>query len=163
MGVALGRDHFASDLLLACFDVSNPFVSQHIVQGRTVLHIDFEHAADDIAAFAGEESKKPPRPLDHFLALSSRLRRSGREWGCLFASGSGRFVIAIGLVVTIVVGADRLLLDRTLRVTIFFLIGRRRRLDRRTRRSLHFHRLVTDIRHELRTFVLLGGRCEIRG
>lgn len=67
-------DDLTRKLLLACLDVANPFVGQHVIEACSFIDADLQHAPDDIPALARQESQKSPGALDDFLALAGRLR-----------------------------------------------------------------------------------------
>jgi hypothetical protein len=67
-------DNLARYLLPASLDVSNPLIGQNIFQSGPLLHVHFEHAADDISAFTRQDTQEPPRTLDDLLTLARLLR-----------------------------------------------------------------------------------------
>lgn len=70
MSMVASFDNLACDLLPASLDVAYPLIGQNLFQSGPLLHIHFEHAANDISAFARQDTQEPPRTLDDLLTLA---------------------------------------------------------------------------------------------
>lgn len=79
---------FASSLLLACVNASDPVIGKNLIERCSLNRINLQHTTNDVSTFPWQYPKKTPWAFDNFWALARRLSAPWKRW-CFFASRAG--------------------------------------------------------------------------